>query len=60
MKDQPLTHAERGRLGGKVAAEAMTPEQRTIRAQKAGEAARDKLGNSHFLRMSWKRWGRID
>ena len=59
MKGQPLTHAERGRLGGLKAAEAMTPQERTIRAQKAGEAAKEALGTSHYVEMSWRRWGRL-
>ena len=31
----PMTHAERGRAGGHVAAARMTPEQRRERARKA-------------------------
>ena len=46
MKSQPLTHAERGRLGGLKAAEAMTPQERTIRAQKAGLSM---SGNGRFM-----------
>lgn len=42
MSGKPLTHAERGRLGGMKAAQQMTPEQRSYRAYQgaAGLSAR--------------------
>jgi hypothetical protein len=38
MTTQPASHAERGSLGGRVAAQRMTPEARTARAVTAAMA----------------------
>lgn len=35
MTTRPASHAERGSIGGRVAAERMTPEARSERARKA-------------------------
>lgn len=43
MSRTPLTHAERGRLGGMRAAERMTPEQRAYRAYQGAAGLMDKL-----------------
>lgn len=43
MRRQPLTHAERGRLGGMKAAQQMTPEQRSYRAYRGAAGLEDRL-----------------
>lgn len=51
-----MTRQQAGRLGGLTAAHRMTAEQRQERARKAGEAALQKLGPAHFVRMNFMRW----
>lgn len=58
-KPRPLSMAERGRLGGLTAAQRMTPEARTRRAEKANAAWMEKHGRAELLRMSYQRTGRL-
>lgn len=59
MERRPLTRTEIARLGGLTAADRLSPEQRTARAMKAGNAARDKLGRAHYMRMALIKHGRL-
>jgi hypothetical protein len=59
MTARPLTHSERGRLGGLTAAQRMTPEARIRRAEKANAAWMEKHGRAELLRMSYQRTGRL-
>lgn len=56
---RPLTHAERGRLGGLTAAQRMTPDARRRRAEKASAAWMEKYGRAALVRMSYQRAGRL-
>lgn len=56
---RPLTHAERGRLGGLTAAHNMTPEARKRRAEKAGRAFVEKYGLAAMVRLNHQRNGRL-
>ncbi len=51
MTRQKFTPQEVGRLGGLTAAHRMTPEQRSERARKGGEAVMEKYGRAHMLRL---------
>lgn len=55
-----LTPSELGQLAGLASAEALTPEQRSARAAKGGQAVLDMYGRSHFKRMILKRWGKLE
>lgn len=59
MERRPLTRTEIARLGGLTAADNLSPEQRTARAMKAGNAAREKLGRAHYMRMALIKHGRL-
>lgn len=56
---RPLTRAEISRLGGLTAADNLSAEQRAARAMKAGNAAREKLGRAHYVRIALMRHGRL-
>ena len=51
MTRQKYTPAEIARLGGLTAAHNMTPEQRSERARKGGQAVMEKYGKAHMLRL---------
>ena len=51
MPRQKYTRQESGRLGGLTAAHKLTPEQRSERARKGGEAVMAKYGKAHLLRL---------
>ena len=51
MTRQKLSRSEVARLGGLAAAHNMTPEQRSERSRKGGEAVMEKYGRGHMLRM---------
>lgn len=51
MTRQKYTKAEAGRLGGLQYAHNHTPEQRSERARKGGQAVMEKYGKAHMLRL---------
>ena len=51
MTRQKYTPQEVARLGGLTAAHNMTPEQRSERARKGGQAVMEKYGRAHMLRL---------
>lgn len=59
MKGEPLSMAERGRLGGLDAAQKLGPDGRRRRAAKGGAATADKHGKAHYVRAALIRWGRL-
>lgn len=64
MSGKPLTHAERGRLGGMKAAQQMTPEQRSYRAYQGAAGLSDRLAERgvplryHMARLSLRASGK--
>lgn len=57
MPAKPLTHAQRGKLGGLTAAARMTAQQREDRALAGANAVLEKYGRSHFVRMALRKNG---
>lgn len=64
MSRQPLTPAERGRLGGMKAAERMTPEERSFRAYRGAAGLMARLEaqgvriENHMTRLAMRRRGK--
>lgn len=56
---KPLTHAERGKLGGLRAKMTNTPEQRRQWGSKGGSTTVERHGAYHMTRLAYIRHGRL-
>lgn len=56
---KPLSHAERGRLGGLARADKYTKDELALFGAPGGQRTAELYGRAHFARLAFRRHGRL-